>query len=109
MYMQISGKTEDEMLAEGRDDAETTLRREAVLAAVAEAEQLEPSDGDVLDVLQSSAASENTTPEKLRAQLEKAGRLDDLLEDLRQRAAVDLLVAHATAVPAPAGEAKTSA
>jgi trigger factor len=109
MYMQISGKTEDEMLAEGRDDAEMTLRREAVLAAVAEAEKVEPSDGDVLDVLQSSAASENTTPEKLRARLEKAGRLDDLLEDLRQRAAVDLLVEHATAVPAPAGEAKTSA
>ena len=109
MYMQISGKTEDELLAEGREDAEMTLRREAVLAAVAEAEKVEPSDGDVLDVLQSSAASENTTPEKLRAQLEKAGRLDDLLEDLRQRAAVDLLVEHATALPAPPSEAKTSA
>ena len=79
-----------------------TLRREAVLAAVVEAEQIEPSDGDVLDVLQASAASEKTTPEKLRAKLEKAGRLDDLLDDLRQRAAVDLLVEHANAVPAPA-------
>ena len=106
MYLQISGKTEDELLAEGRDDAAMTLRREAVLAAVVDAEQIEPSDGDVLDVLQASAASEKTTPEKLRAQLEKAGRLDDLLDDLRQRAAVDLLVEHATAVPAPPREAK---
>ena len=101
MYLQISGKTEEELLADGGGDAEQTLRREAVLAAVAEAEQLEPSDGDVLDALQGSAAQEKTTPEKLRDRLEKAGRLDDLLDDLRQRAAVDLLVEHATAVPAP--------
>ena len=102
MYLQMAGKTEEDLLAEGRDDAAMTLRREAVLAAVVEAEQIEPSDGDVLDVLQASAASEKTTPEKLRAKLEKAGRLDDLLDDLRQRAAVDLLVEHANAVPAPA-------
>ncbi len=104
VYMQISGKTEDELLEDGRGDAEQTLRREAVLAAVVEAEQLEPSDGDVLDALQGSAAQENTTPEKLRERLDKAGRLDDLLDDLRQRAAVDLLVEHAVAVEAPAPE-----
>ena len=116
MYLQISGKTEDELLEDGRGDAEQTLRREAVLAAVVEAEALEPSGGDVLDALQGSAAQEKTTPEKLRDRLEKAGRLDDLLDDLRQRAAVDLLVEHATAVPAPpeadasgAGEASADA
>ncbi len=105
MYLQISGKTEQDLLEDGRDDAEATLRREAVLAAVVEAEQLEPADGDVLDALQGSAAQEDTTPEKLRARLEKAGRLDDLLEDLRQRAAVDLLVEHASAVAAYAPDA----
>ena len=51
----------------------------------------------MLDALQGSAAQEKTTPEKLRERLEKAGRLDDLLDDLRQRAAVDLLVEHAVA------------
>jgi trigger factor len=107
MYFQISGKTEEELLEEGSEDAERTLQREAVLAAIVEAEGLEPSDGDVLDALQASAAREDTTPEKLRDRLEKAGRLDDLLEDLRQRAALDLIVEHATAVeaaPAAAGE-----
>ena len=105
VYFQISGKTEDEMLAEGRDDADRTLRREAVLAAVVDVEQLEPTDGDVLDALQGSAVQESTTPEKLRDRLEKAGRLDDLLDDLRQRAAVDLLVEHATATAAHAPDA----
>ncbi len=98
MYFQISGKTEDELLEEGSDEAERTLAREAVLAAIVEAEGLEPSDGDVLDALQASATRDDTTPEKLRARLEKAGRLDDLLDDLRQQAALNFIVEHATAI-----------
>ena len=108
MYLQISGKTEEDLIADGRDDAEKSLRREAVLIAVVEAEQIEPSDGDILDALQGSAVRENLTPEKLRAKLEKNNRLDDLVEDLAARAAVDFLVEHAVAIPAtspaPAGE-----
>jgi trigger factor len=94
-YLQISGKTEEEILEQARPDAEQALRREAVIAAVIEAEQIEPSDGDVLDALQEGAARENTTPEKLRDRLEKNGRLDDLRDDLAQRAAIDLLVEQA--------------
>jgi trigger factor len=41
------------------------------------------------------AAGEGTTPEKLRQRLEKAGRLDDLREDLSQRLAVDFLAEQA--------------
>jgi trigger factor len=104
-YLQISGKTEDEILEEAKPDAEQALKREAVIAAVVEAEQIEPSDGDLLDALQASAAREETTPEKLRDRLEKNGRLDELKDDLAQRQAIDFLVEHAEAVPAPATEA----
>ena len=97
-YLQIAGKDEDEIIAEARPDAEQALRREAVIAAVIEAEGITPSDGDVLDALQASAAREGTTPEKLRERLEKAGRLDELKEDLAQRQAVDLLAENARAL-----------
>jgi trigger factor len=97
-YLSIAGRSEEELLAEARPDAEQALRREAVIAAVIEAEGVEPSEGDVLDALQESAAREQTTPEKLRERLDKAGRLDQLREDLAQRAAVDLLAEHATAI-----------
>jgi trigger factor len=103
MYLKISGKEEDAIVEEALPDADSALRREAVLAAVIEAEGIEPADGDILDALQSTAAREDTTPEKLRDKLEKAGRLDDLREDLAQRAAVDFLVEHA--VPIDAGRA----
>src|SRR3954464_408331 len=97
-YLQISGKTEDEVLDEAKPDAEQALRREAVIAAVVEAEDIQPSAGDVLAALQASATRENTTPEKLRERLESAGRLDELRDDLAQRAAIDYLTEHANPI-----------
>ncbi|MEA2381466.1 MAG: trigger factor [Solirubrobacteraceae bacterium] len=94
-YLQIAGKSEEEILSEASPDAEQAIRREAVIAAVIDAEDIQPSDGDVLDALQASAAREGTTPEKLRERLEKAGRLDEVKEDLAQRAAVDFLAENA--------------
>lgn len=109
MYLQISGSDEETIVAEAKPDAEKALRREAVLAAVIEAEDIVPADGDILDALQATAARERTTPEKLLARLDKAGRLDELKDDLAQRAAVDLLAEHAKAVPAPAEPAEAPA
>ena len=99
-YLQIAGKSEEDILTEARPDAEQALRREAVIAAVIEAEGIEPTDGDILDALQPMAANEGTTPEKLRQRLEKAGRLDDLREDLSQRLAVDFLAEQAKPISA---------
>lgn len=97
MYLQISGQSEEELVAESAAEARKTLQREAVLAAVVEAEGIEPSDGDILDALQGPALQEKMSPQKLRKQLEKAGRLDDLKDDLAQRAALDFLVENAVA------------
>jgi trigger factor len=102
-YLRIAQKEEDELLEEARPDAEQALRREAVLAAVIAAEDITPSDGDILDALQDSALQQGTTPEKLRKRLEQQGRLDELIEDLAQRQAVELLAERAGgAAPAAA-------
>jgi trigger factor len=98
MYLQITGRAEEEIIDEAKPDAAQALRREAVLAAVVEAESIEPADGDLLEALQASAVRENTTPEKLRDKLEKNGRIDELKTDLAQRMAVDLLAEHAQAI-----------
>ena len=95
MYLQISGKSEEEVLEEAKPDAEQALKREAVLAAVIAAEGIAPSDGDILDALQASAAREGMKVEKLRDRLDKNGRLDELTDDLAQRQAVDWLVENA--------------
>jgi trigger factor len=105
-YLRIAGRSEEEILEEAKPDAEKALRREAVIAAVIEAEGIEPTDGDILDALQATAARERTTPEKLRARLEKAGRLDDLVDDLAQRAAVDLLAENAAPISVEQAKAR---
>jgi trigger factor len=103
-YLGIAQKSEDEILEEAKPDAEQALRREAVIHAVIAAEGIKPSDGDILDALNATAVRESTTPEKLRARLEKNGRLAELEDDLAQGLAMDLLVEHAKPVAAPAVE-----
>jgi trigger factor len=105
-YLQITGKSEDELLEEAKPDAEQALRREAVIAAVVEKESIDPGDGDILDALQASAARENVKPEQLRDRLEQAGRLDELKADLAQRMAVDWLVERATPISVQQAQAR---
>ena len=50
-YLQITGRTEEEILAEVQPEAEQALRREAVITAVVEAEGIAPEDDDVLAAL----------------------------------------------------------
>jgi trigger factor len=41
-YLRISGRTEEQIVADGREDARRSLEREAVLAAIVDAEGIEP-------------------------------------------------------------------
>ncbi len=102
-YLRISGREEDEIVEAGKEDAAQALRREAVLAAIIEAEGIEPSEEDLLEAV--GQAAEGTTPKKLLERLKSAGRLDALKEDLAQRRALDLVTESAKPVaaePAPA-------
>ncbi len=98
-YLQIAGRSEDEVLAEAMPEAEQALKREAVIAAVVAAEQLRPSDDDVLAALQPLAEREGVEPAELLADLQKSGRLDEVREDLAARQAVDLIADAAKPIP----------
>ena len=105
-YLRISGKTEEQIVEEARPDAEQALRREAVLAAIVEAEAIEPSEEELREALEHSAEHENTTAEKLMERLEQTGRLDVLRGDLATRKAVDLLAESATPIAAERAKAR---
>ena len=98
-YLRLSGNTEEETIEQAKPDADQALRREAVLAAVAEAESLEPSEEEMLDAVRDAAPGEKTKPEKLLERLRNNGRLDSLKDDLAQRKAWDLVVESAKPVP----------
>jgi trigger factor len=98
MYLQISGQDEEQLAHDSEAEAEKTLRREAVIAAVVDAEKIEPSDEDVLEALKPTAEREKTTPEKLLKQLDSNGRIGRLRAELANRQAVEWLVGQAKAI-----------
>jgi trigger factor len=105
-YLRIAGKEEEELAHEAEPEAAEALRREAVLAAVVAAEEIEPSDEDLLEAVGPAAERDGTDPEKLIAQLRKNGRLDALREDLANRQALELLVSQASQIPVDQAKAR---
>ena len=103
-YVQASGRTREEMVEEAAEDARSTLGREAVLEAVAEAEGIEVSDEDLLEALQATAEREGSDPAKLLAQLKESGRDVPVRRELRLRRAVDVIADSAQ--PVEPGQAK---
>ncbi len=105
-YLQIAGRPESEILADMSADAETALRREAVLTAIVAAEQIEPSEEQLLEAIAPVAEREEAEPAKLLEDLRSAGRLDELREDLAARLAVELIADRATAITPAQAEAR---
>jgi trigger factor len=104
-YLQMQGKTREQAIAEAREDAEKGLRREAVLAAVAEAESIEVSEQELLEALQ-PPAGEKGKPEKLLKRLRADGREQLLVDDLRMRKAADLIIDSAKPIELDRAEAR---
>ena len=102
MFLGISGRSEEEILEEGKEDARQALKREAVLIAIAEAEGIDPTDEELIEALGGVAEREESTPEKLLVELKASGRIEQAKEELVQRKALDVIADSATPVPAPA-------
>lgn len=108
-YLQISGREEQEILAEMRPEARRALAREAVLTAIVAAESIEPSDEDLLEMLGPAAESEGVSPEQVLERLrssKREDRIEELREDLAARQALDLIVERAVAIPAAQAAAR---
>jgi len=105
-YLQMQGKTREELLEESKPDAERELKREAVLAAIAEAEDIQVSDEEMVEALAHTAEHERTTPEKLLARLRENGRDAMVREDIQVRKAIDVVADSAKPIPLEQAEAR---
>jgi trigger factor len=105
-YLRISGRAEEDVLKEMEPEAELALRREAVITAVVQAEGIEPSEAEVLAVLTPTAEREGVEPRTLLADLERAGRLEDVREDVAARSAIELIADAATPIPVAQAQAR---
>jgi trigger factor len=105
-FLQMQGKTREEVIAESKPEAEAELKREAVLAAIADAEEIEVSDEEMVEALEHSAEHERTTPEKLLERLRADGRDAMIRDDIRFRKAIDLVAGAANPIPLEQAEAR---
>ena len=71
-WLRLQGKTREQAVAEAEPAAERDLRREATLAAVAEAEAIEVGEEELLEALGPGEGDE--APERILARLREAGR-----------------------------------
>jgi trigger factor len=105
-FLQMQGKTRDELIEETKPDAEKELKREAVVTAIAEAEGIEVSEEEMVEALEHSAEHERTTPEKLLERLRKSGRDSVVREDIRARKAIELVAEAAKPIPKEEADAR---
>jgi trigger factor len=106
MYLQIAGKSEHELAEEAEPEAAQALRREAVLAAVIEAEKIEPSEDDLIEALRPAAERDGSDPAEVVESLRRSNRIDQLRDDVAARQALERLVESATPISVSAAEAR---
>ncbi len=104
-YLQMQGKTRDEIIDESLDDADQEIRREAVLVAVADAEGIEVTDEEMAEELEHAASHERTTGAKLLERLKRDGRHEMVIADIKVRKAMDVIAESAESTEMSAEDA----
>ena len=105
-YLRFTGRDEETLAHEAEPEAAAALKREAVLAAIVEAEKIEPTDEQVLEALEPTAERQGTAADKLFDRLRETGRLDRIRQEVASRQAVEKLVAEAQPITVEQAKAR---
>jgi trigger factor len=93
-YLSATGRTPDDLLAAVRTDAQRAVKADLALRALADAEELTLSDEELDEEMATMAERMETTPAKLRSQLDTAGRTGAVRSELRKAKALQWLLDH---------------
>ncbi len=94
-FLQMAGKSREELRDERREEAEERTRANLVLDAIAKKEGINIEDSELDSKIEEIAESYSDDPERIRDILEKQGRLPVMKEEMRIRKAIDLMVEEA--------------
>ncbi len=94
-FLQLSGKSREELREDRRDEAVQRTRANLVLDAIAKKEGIKIEDSELDAKIDEIAASYNDDSARIRDILDKQGRLPVMKEELRIRRAIDLMVENA--------------
>ena len=90
-----AGLDEQRMRDELREGANDEVRAAFLIDAIAEKEKVEVSDADLEKKLAEMAQSRDKSVPRLKAELQKEGRLESLKHQLREEKTLDLLLSRA--------------
>jgi trigger factor len=96
-YLQLSGRTPQQIQADIEAEARQSLAREIVLEAAAEKLGIDVADEEVDELIRDQAGEDD--PEELIQQVREAGRYDGLRADLRLRHALDRIAGEVKRIP----------
>jgi len=105
-YLQLTGRTAEELTSSMQLEAALSVARELVLEAVADKLGIEVSDDEVKQLVREQAESAGEDADKVIDDLWQHGRHEDLREDLRLRAALDRVAAEVKPIPIEQAEAR---
>jgi trigger factor len=105
-YLRFSGRDEETLAHEAEPEAAAALRREAVLAAIVAAENIEPTDDQIREALEPTAERQGTTVDKLMDRLRETGRMDRIRGEVATRQAIERVVAEATPITVEQAKAR---
>ncbi|EPT7268307.1 trigger factor [Listeria monocytogenes] len=89
LYYQFTGQTEEAMHAQMEKDAEKRVKMNLVLEAIAEAENIEPTEEAIDEEISTLAEKYDMEKDAVRAAL---GDMSELKSDLKIRKAIDVLL-----------------
>jgi len=97
-FLQASGRTGDDLVAQVRGEAFRTVKADLALRALADAEALEVDDAEMEAELDAMAERMGTDPSELRRQLDHAGRSGAVRSEQRKSKALTWLMDHVAMV-----------
>jgi trigger factor len=105
-YLRIADRDEESLAHEAEPEAAAALRREAVLAAIVQAEGIEPTDEQVREAIEPTAERQGTSVDKVFEQLRSSGRIDRVRDEVATRQAIELLVKEAKPITVEQAKAR---
>jgi len=94
-FLQISGKTREDLVEQYREEAEKRVKSNLVLDAIIKEEGIEVTDQEIDDKIQELAETHNDSSERIKEIFKQQGRLNMMKEEMRMRKVVDFLVEQA--------------
>ena len=91
-YLAMSGKGQEDLVAELRETAEQAVKVDLALRAIVEAEEVEATDEDLEEEYQQVSARLDVPVDQIRSQFERAGQVEAVRSDLEKRKAFDWLI-----------------